>query len=323
MALDETDLDALVSEAAVILDEAAKPFVAGHRADSAVQKKGNDFATEVDLAIERQVVDALVSSTGIEVHGEEFGGADVDSPLVWVLDPIDGTFNYAAGLADGGDPAGPAARRRAGGGADLAAVHRPALHRRRREAAVRQRCCPAAAGAGQAGRLSGRHRHLQHRLPRTFPRPLSGGHAGAPEPRVLADADARCHRHRPGLHRRRNPRWGNQFRPSSSGITRPASRWCGPPAASSPTWQATTGRPSRSRRWPDCPACTASSSTSCGRPVIRRTTDEPRRPRGSRHPVPGRRRRPGGQGRQLRKPARRRRSRRTRRRLRRARAPTS
>ncbi len=38
-----------------------------------------------------------MSRTGIEVHGEEFGGADLDSPLVWVLDPIDGTFNYAAG----------------------------------------------------------------------------------------------------------------------------------------------------------------------------------------------------------------------------------
>jgi myo-inositol-1(or 4)-monophosphatase len=63
-----------------------------------VQKKGNDFATEVDLAIERQVVKALTEQTGIDVHGEEFGGADVDSPLVWVLDPIDGTFNYAAGL---------------------------------------------------------------------------------------------------------------------------------------------------------------------------------------------------------------------------------
>ncbi len=98
MALDETDLDALVSEAAMILDEAAEPFLAGHGADSAVQKKGTDFATEVDLAIERQVVDALVSRTGIEAHGEEFGGADVDSPLVWVLDPIDGTINYAAGL---------------------------------------------------------------------------------------------------------------------------------------------------------------------------------------------------------------------------------
>ena len=97
MALDDTDLDALVYEATAILDAASAPFVDGHRADSAVQKKGNDFATEVDLAIERQVVEALTTKTGIEVHGEEFGGADVDSPLVWVLDPIDGTFNYAAG----------------------------------------------------------------------------------------------------------------------------------------------------------------------------------------------------------------------------------
>src|SRR5689334_2105215 len=97
MALDTADLDGLVAVAARILDDAARPFVEGHRADSAVQKKGNDFATEVDLAIEREVVEALTTKTGIEVHGEEFGGADVDSPLVWVLDPIDGTFNYAAG----------------------------------------------------------------------------------------------------------------------------------------------------------------------------------------------------------------------------------
>jgi myo-inositol-1(or 4)-monophosphatase len=97
MALGEQDLDDLVEEASAILDAVAKPFVAGHRAQSAVQKKGNDFATEVDLAIERQVVEALMAATGIPVHGEEFGGADIDSPLVWVLDPIDGTFNYAAG----------------------------------------------------------------------------------------------------------------------------------------------------------------------------------------------------------------------------------
>ncbi|MDA4109432.1 inositol monophosphatase family protein [Mycolicibacterium holsaticum] len=97
MALDTTELDALVAEATAILDDAAKPFIEGHRAESAVQKKGNDFATEVDLAIERQVVKALKANTGIDVHGEEFGGADLDSPLVWVLDPIDGTFNYAAG----------------------------------------------------------------------------------------------------------------------------------------------------------------------------------------------------------------------------------
>ena len=92
------DLDALVAEASAILDDAAEPFIAGHRAKSAVSKRGDDFATKVDLEIERQVVDALAKATGIPVHGEEFGGAELDSPWVWVLDPIDGTFNYAAGL---------------------------------------------------------------------------------------------------------------------------------------------------------------------------------------------------------------------------------
>lgn len=98
MALNDADFAGLVAEASVILDAAAKPFVVGHRAQSAVAKLGNDFATEVDLAIERQVVKALEEATGIGVHGEEFGGAPIDSHLVWVLDPIDGTFNYAAGL---------------------------------------------------------------------------------------------------------------------------------------------------------------------------------------------------------------------------------
>ena len=95
------DLDALVAPlvegASAILDAAVPRFLDGHRADSAVPKKGNDFATEVDLAIERQVVAELEQATGIGVHGEEFGGTAVDSPWVWVLDPIDGTINYAAG----------------------------------------------------------------------------------------------------------------------------------------------------------------------------------------------------------------------------------
>ena len=317
MALDETDLDALVAEAAAILDEAAKPFVAGHRADSAVPKKGNDFATEVDLAIERQVVDALVPSTGIGVHGEEFGGADVDSPLVWVLDPIDGTFNYAAGspmaaillglVRDGEPVAGltwlPFTDQRY-----TAVVGKPLYANGR---------CAATAGAGQAGRLHRRHQHLQHRLPRTVPRALPARRARAPEPGVLADADARRHRHRPGLHRGRDPRRGNQLRRSivwdhAAGVAlvRAAGGIVTDLAGSAWTIESR-------RRWPRRPACTASFSRSCGPSAIRRTTDEPRRPRGSHHPVPGRRRRPGGQGRQLRKPARRRRSRRTGRGLRR------
>lgn len=69
----------LVEQASAILDAATALFLVGHRADSAVRKKGNDFATEVDLAIERQVVAALVAATGIEVHGEEFGGPAVST----------------------------------------------------------------------------------------------------------------------------------------------------------------------------------------------------------------------------------------------------
>jgi myo-inositol-1(or 4)-monophosphatase len=97
MVAGNSDLTELVAKAAAILEDASEPFLAGHRADSAVQKKGNDFATAVDLEIERQVRQALETTTSIGVHGEEFGGAPIDSPLVWVLDPIDGTFNYAAG----------------------------------------------------------------------------------------------------------------------------------------------------------------------------------------------------------------------------------
>ncbi len=91
------NLDVLVSTAAAVLDEVSMEFVEGHRADPAVRKKGNDFATELDLSIERQVAESLRSLTGIDVHGEEYRQADLDVPLVWVLDPIDGTFNYAAG----------------------------------------------------------------------------------------------------------------------------------------------------------------------------------------------------------------------------------
>ena len=288
-----------------------------------MHKKGNDFATEVDLAIERQVVEALESTTGIEVHGEEFGGADVDSPLVWVLDPIDGTFNYAAGC-----------RRRRSCWLWCATASRwPGLtwlpFTDQRYTAVVGKPLYANGVAQppleqrQAGRLHRRHRHVQRRLPRPVSRPLPARRARAPEPEVLADADARRHRHRPRLHRGRHPRRGNQFRPPRLG---PRGR-----RRAGAGGRRHRHRPGRQRlddrvefgAGRGCPACTASSSTSCGRSAIRRTTDGPQGPRGSRHPVPGRRRRPGGQGRQLRKPARRRRSRRARRRLRRARAPTS
>ena len=212
MALDETDLEALVAQAAAILDAAAKPFVEGHRADSAVQKKGNDFATEVDLAIERQVVEALNAKTGIEVHGEEFGGADVDSPLVWVLDPIDGTFNYAAGspmaaillgLVRDGEPVAGLTWVPFTGERFTGIVGQPL-----RSNGVEQ----PQLDAGKVGRLHRRGQHVQRRLPWQGAGSLPTGRDREPEPEVLADANARRHRHRPRVHRVRNPGRGNQFR---------------------------------------------------------------------------------------------------------------
>ena len=85
MGQDRVDLEVLVAKATSVLDEVAESFVAGHGAQSAVAKPGNDFATEVDLAIERRVVEALNATTGIGVHGEEFGGA----PLDVVLAPVE------------------------------------------------------------------------------------------------------------------------------------------------------------------------------------------------------------------------------------------
>lgn len=91
------DLDELLAIAGRLLDGVHDQFVSGVGAPSAVRKGWGDFATEVDLALEKRLTAELFEQTGIEVHGEEFGGADLGSPLVWVLDPIDGTFNYAAG----------------------------------------------------------------------------------------------------------------------------------------------------------------------------------------------------------------------------------
>ncbi|SNT21204.1 inositol monophosphatase family protein [Rhodococcoides kyotonense] len=96
------DPQRLLSIASALLDGVHDRFVAGVGAPSAVQKGPDDFATAVDLELERRLTSELVEQTGIPVHGEEFGGPDLHEGTVWVLDPIDGTFNYSAGLPSAG-----------------------------------------------------------------------------------------------------------------------------------------------------------------------------------------------------------------------------
>lgn len=85
----------LVAFAEAAVDQVEPIFRSGIGAPPAHFKSRGDFATEVDLAIEKQLRDILQQMTGIPVYGEESGGSIHDT--VWVVDPIDGTANYSAG----------------------------------------------------------------------------------------------------------------------------------------------------------------------------------------------------------------------------------
>lgn len=97
-----TDPHELLAVAGEVLDGAVERFLDGVGAPSAVMKGPRDFATAVDLELERRLSAELADRTGIAVHGEEFGGPDLGTGTVWVLDPVDGTLNYSAGLPTAG-----------------------------------------------------------------------------------------------------------------------------------------------------------------------------------------------------------------------------
>lgn len=88
----------LVAIAEAAVDDVEQMFSAGLGAAPTHFKSGDDFATDVDLAIEAKLRANLTQMTGIPVLGEERGGepAHLDD-TVWVVDPIDGTANYSAG----------------------------------------------------------------------------------------------------------------------------------------------------------------------------------------------------------------------------------
>ncbi|ALG08744.1 inositol monophosphatase family protein [Kibdelosporangium phytohabitans] len=71
------------------------------RAPVSVTAKGDrDMVTDVDLAVEDAVRDFLARETpDIRLVGEEHGDTGApNSTLWWVLDPIDGTANFARGI---------------------------------------------------------------------------------------------------------------------------------------------------------------------------------------------------------------------------------
>ena len=60
--------------------------------------RGN-IVTDVDTTVEKEIFSMLRREfPDIATLGEETGGGDVDSGLIWVVDPLDGTRNYASGI---------------------------------------------------------------------------------------------------------------------------------------------------------------------------------------------------------------------------------
>ena len=94
-----TTLTGLLSVGNRAVDLAAE--VIRSRRPAAVTAKGDrDPVTDVDLAVEGTIRHLLADATpGIGFLGEEEGrsGDTAETPQTWVLDPIDGTVNYAAG----------------------------------------------------------------------------------------------------------------------------------------------------------------------------------------------------------------------------------
>jgi myo-inositol-1(or 4)-monophosphatase len=63
------------------------------------RKEGRDIVTEADLAAERILIDGLLAITpGAAILAEESGASGPPEGPRWVIDPLDGTVNYASGL---------------------------------------------------------------------------------------------------------------------------------------------------------------------------------------------------------------------------------
>ena len=85
---------ALISDASRIVIEAYA------EADLSVSSKGpGDLVTATDFAVERMVREALGAAFPEDsIFGEELGGKAVADGYTWLIDPVDGTVNFARRL---------------------------------------------------------------------------------------------------------------------------------------------------------------------------------------------------------------------------------
>ncbi len=82
-------------------DEIARAF--HERNHALTEKSGNDFATETDKSVEAQIARRIAQAfPGDRLLGEEGGeqrlGDAPETGVRWIVDPLDGTFNFVHGF---------------------------------------------------------------------------------------------------------------------------------------------------------------------------------------------------------------------------------
>lgn len=100
----DTDISARLDAATRIARQAGEKalgyFLARDRLEIS-HKAAQDRVSEADRTVETLIRDAILAEfPGDSLLGEEHGGVTGASPYLWVIDPIDGTTPFLAGLAD-------------------------------------------------------------------------------------------------------------------------------------------------------------------------------------------------------------------------------
>lgn len=93
------DHSAILSDLGNIVDQAAALALEMKKGGPQVEiKPDGSLVTEVDKAVERFLREALTELLpGSAVWGEEFGHPETSGEELWLIDPVDGTSNFAFG----------------------------------------------------------------------------------------------------------------------------------------------------------------------------------------------------------------------------------
>ena len=90
--------DALLAQELVREAAALAARIRSDGLDVARKTSGSDIVTQADTAAERLVVDRLAAERPDDaIVGEEGASRDGTSGRTWVIDPVDGTYNFSRG----------------------------------------------------------------------------------------------------------------------------------------------------------------------------------------------------------------------------------